>query len=305
MTKILVTPKINPDLDGTACALAYAYLLREQGRDAEGIIFGSPQFEVNYFVERHGIQIPTLVQNARGEWNDFVLVDASSMKGMPKPVVAERVIEVIDHRAGHPESEFPNAKVQNELIGAAATLVTERFIKTGIKPLYEHALLLYGAIYHNTLNFITSNTSDRDGAAVEYLEKAYGIDPGIIHDMFLYTTQEIEHDVCRALEQDAKEFGSGGYTVWAFQLQVWGDAIMSQRGTIEECVHELTNKMGCEWGYLNIMNLENKTSTIFFTHPIGQKIFSEKFGTEFIYPWTHLSEILLRKQIMARLNDLS
>ena len=266
-------------------------------------MFGSPQFEVNYFIEQHGIQIPTYSESARGDWNKFVLVDASSMKGMPNSVKAEDVIEIIDHRAGHPEMEFPNAVIQNELIGAAATIVTERFIKADIKLLPDHALLLYGAIHHNTLNFITTNTSERDHAAADFLEREYEIDPNIIHDMFLYATRETERDVYRALVQDAKEFGSGGYTVWAFQLQVWGDAIMAQKEKIEESVRELTRKMGCDWAYLNIVNLEDKTSTIFFTDPIGQRIFSEKIGREFSYPWTHLSEILLRKQIMAKLSN--
>ncbi|MDP2630955.1 MAG: DHH family phosphoesterase [Candidatus Uhrbacteria bacterium] len=301
MSRILVTPKVNPDLDGVACALAYAQLLREQGNDTEGIIFGLPQFEVNYFIEQHGIPIPIREDDAHGEWSNFVLVDASSMKGMPKQVIAEKVIEIIDHRAGSPEKDFPNAIIQNELIGAAATLITERYMKAGMMPLPEHAVLLYGAIYHNTLNFITSNTSERDRAAARYLEREYAIDPSIIHDMFLYATRETENDVYRALEQDAKEFGSGGYTIWAFQLQVWGDAIMAQKEKIEESVRELTKKMGCDWAYLNIINLENSTSAIFFTDPIGQQIFSKAFERDFSYHWTHLPEIILRKQIMAKL----
>lgn len=59
MKPILVTAKINPDLDGVACALAYAELLNLEGKVAEGIIFGSPQSEVSYFIDQHGSVIPT------------------------------------------------------------------------------------------------------------------------------------------------------------------------------------------------------------------------------------------------------
>ena len=220
MSNVLVTPKIHPDLDGTSCALAYAHFLREQGIDAEGIIFGSPQSEVNYFIEQHGIGIPMREENAVGEWSNFVLVDASSMKGMPQPVIAENVIEIIDHRAGgEPEKEFPNAKIQNELVGAAATLVTERYMQAGIKPLREHALLLYGAIHHNSLNFLATNTSQRDHDAVHFLEQEYGFEKKIVEEMFWYATQKILDNPAKAIEDDGKEFGKG-YTIGAYQLIV-------------------------------------------------------------------------------------
>jgi len=50
MNKILVTAKVNPDLDGTSCSLSYADLLKQLGKDAEGLVTGSPQSEVKYFL---------------------------------------------------------------------------------------------------------------------------------------------------------------------------------------------------------------------------------------------------------------
>lgn len=59
MSKILVTAKVNPDIDGTACILAYADFLTRTGRSADGIIFGSLQSEAAYFVERQNVFLPT------------------------------------------------------------------------------------------------------------------------------------------------------------------------------------------------------------------------------------------------------
>lgn len=304
MSKILVTPKINPDLDGTSCALAYANFLNKVGKDAEALIFGSPQADVRYFIEKHGVTIPCSAEDGDGEWSQFVLVDASSMKGMPKPIVAEKVVEVIDHRAGEAEKEFPNATIQNELIGAAATLVTEHYMLKGIKPHPDHAKLLYGGIYHNTLNFTSSNTHERDKVACRFLENECGVSSAIVREMFDYITREVVSDVSRALWEDAKEFGCEGYAVWAYQLIVWGDDILSQKEKIAESVKDLSGKMGVQWSYLNIVNLEDQTSTIFLPEKAGREAFSKALGREFTEEWTHLSSVLLRKQIMMKLRSL-
>jgi inorganic pyrophosphatase/exopolyphosphatase len=112
MGNILVTAKADPDLDGTACMLAYADLLNQSGQTAEGIPFGSLSIETQFFTSSQDVSISTRLNDGTGDWDKFILVDASSMAGMPKVVKSENVIEVIDHRPGTPEVEFPNAKIQ-------------------------------------------------------------------------------------------------------------------------------------------------------------------------------------------------
>lgn len=262
MTKTLVTPKVNPDLDGTSCAIAYSNLLRQLGRCAEGWITGSPQSEVRYFIEKHNIKIPTRSDEASDDWDDFVLVDASSIKGMPKAVISERVVESIDHRAGEAQKEFPNATIQNELIGAAATMIVEKFIDAEKRMPLDCAKLLYGGIYHNTLNFIATNAVQRDRDAAKYLETNFGLGEEIIKEMFDYSTREVESDVKTALENDAKEFGEG-WKIGAYQLIVWGDKVFAQKSSVAEYINELQLKTGTEWSFVNIVYLESKKSHIF------------------------------------------
>lgn len=301
MTKILVTAKVNPDLDGTSCTLAYTDLLNQLGKNAEGVITGSSQSEVKYFIEKHNIQTSTRNDEEQEIWEEFILVDASSMKGMPKVVVADKVIELIDHRAGEPEKEFPKAKIQNELIGAAATMVVERFIESGknIKP--DHAKLLYGAIYHNSLNFIATNTSDRDRKAVKYLESNYGLNESLIREMFDYSTREVESDVKKALVDDAKEFGTG-WKIGAYQLVVWGKEVLGNRLLVEKSVTELRDKMEADWSFVNIIDLESKQSNI-FSNPNGVEILSKALNVSFDNGWAVLPAIL-RKQIMPKVNEV-
>lgn len=301
MNKTLVTAKVNPDLDGTSCTLVYSDLLNQTGKQAEGIITGSPQSEVKYFIDKHNIQIPTRQDELTDNWSEYILVDASSIKGMPKVVVPNKVIEVIDHRTGEPEKEFPNAKIQNELIGAAATIIVERFIKAGKKIQPDHSKLLYGAIYHNTLNFIATNTTQRDKDATLYLEQTYKLDNSIIREMFDYATREVEGDVKTALENDAKEFGTG-WKIGAYQLVIWGNEVFSDKRLIEQSVTDLKLKMKADWSFVNIIELESKKSHI-YTNPEGEQLLTRALNVTFNNGWTVLPAIL-RKQIMPKVNEI-
>lgn len=301
MSKLLVTAKVNPDLDGTSCTLAYSDLLNQTGKQAEGVVTGSPQSEVKYFIDKHSIQIPTRPDESIGNWDGFVLVDASSMKGMPKVIKSEQVIEVIDHRTGEPEKEFPKAEIQNELIGAAATIVVEKFKEADkeIKP--NHAKLLYGAIYHNTLNFIATNTTNRDKKAAEYLETTFKLSQNIIREMFDFATREVETNVQKALEDDAKEFGPG-WKIGAYQLVVWGNEVFAQKEQVQKSVSDLRDKMGSGWSFVNIIDLESKQSHI-YTNPEGEEILSKALDTKFENGWSVLPATL-RKQIMPKVNQV-
>jgi len=303
MSKILVTAKVNPDLDGTSCTLAYADLLKQTGWDAEGIVSGSRQSEVKYFIEKHNIQVPTRNNEVSGNWDEFILVDASSMKGMPKVVVANKVVEAIDHRAGEPEKEFPNAKIQNELIGAAATIVVERFIKADKKIQPDHAKLLYGAIYHNTLNFIATNATQRDRDAIKYLEIGFGLNEGIIYEMFDFATRAVEGDIKTALENDAKEFGAAR-KIGACQLIVWGKEVFTQKELITASVRFLKSKKDISWAFVNIVDLKSKKSHIFVDGTEGEKVLSKALNAKFDNGWVVLPNALLRKQIMPKVDSV-
>lgn len=303
MESILVTAKINPDLDGVACTLAYAELLNLTGSTAEGMIFGSPQSEVSYFIDQHRIAIPTQTDEPSTTWNQFVLVDASSMMGMPQPVIPKQVVEIIDHRAGsEPEKEFPNARIQNELVGAAATLVTERFIQNHLQPSRERALLLYGAIHHNSLNFLATNTSTRDHKAVIFLETEYRFDKKIIEEMFRFATELVAGDITKAIEDDGKEFGKG-YTIGAYQLIVWGDDILKKKSELEEVVCTISKDNGEQWALLNIVDVAQGRGFVYVTDNSKISVVAGALGTSFEDGWTTVTPALLRKQIMPRIQN--
>lgn len=293
--KTLVTTKINPDLDGIACALAYADFLNKTGQPAEAFLFGNLQPEIKFFKERLGIKIPQF--NDSGNWENFVLVDASSMKGMPYAVQKEKVIEIIDHREGEPEKEFPKAKIQNELIGAAATLVTEKFMARGILPEADHAKLLFSAIFHNTLDFLSSNSSERDREAVKFLTEKFELKREIIDKMFEFSTKEISHNLKQAILDDAKEV-VGRSKINALQLIVFGFDFLSLESELFKILTQIDLETGASWSFLNLVDLKLKQSFVYASNQTGVVALGSIYNQSFVGQKIILSNPVLRKQII-------
>jgi inorganic pyrophosphatase/exopolyphosphatase len=173
---IIITAKINPDIDGVACILAYAHLLRSQGADVITGIYGVPQEEVNYFITKHHSKVDTTnIDTQISLDTQVVIVDGSSLKGMHPDIKAQQVTEIIDHRiVDYVEGSFPQAKIQIEAVGAAATLIVERYMHTKTSVPADLGLLLFGAIVHNTLWLKSTNTTQRDIVALAPLAPPTG-----------------------------------------------------------------------------------------------------------------------------------
>ncbi len=294
-----ITAKVNPDLDGVACAFGYADLLNKQNINAQACVFGNPQSEVQYFVKKENIALNYFNNDISSNWNKFILVDASSMKGMPIVVKPELVQEIIDHRVSEPKKEFPNAIIQNELVGAAATLIVERFIKLNLLPEYKNAKLLYGAIFHNTLNFITSNSTKRDKVAVEFLETNFGFSQTLINNMFDYSSKEIINNLHDSIISDAKQFGEFNFYQLAMSDIVPESLELSLSRTImqEDIMHP------CQWSILNIVDVNKKLSYLYVSSIIGQKIVSKNLDCNFIKNWA-IVPATLRKEIIPKFSKI-
>ncbi len=300
--RILVTAKVNPDLDGTACALAYAFLLNAQEQKADAVLFGQLQAETLYFVEKHGLTIPVQPDSGLGYWSRFILVDASSTAGMPKVVTKAGVIEIIDHRETSGGDEFPNAKVQNELVGATATLVWEKIGQASIVLPKDLALLIYGAIFHNSLNLLASNTTERDKKAVEKLEKTYGFSRDTINQMFRHSTEQAMKDIGKAIRIDMKEYLEIG----------WGQLILydvrqrlrTKEKEIETALSGYTSSKGLQLSFLNVIDVFTNENIIYCSDTHGQELISQALGVTFTGNWTHHSPAWLRKQIMPLIKKL-
>src|SRR5579863_879304 len=123
----VVLPRTYPDLDGVACAIAYAELLGRKGTPAQAWFPTEGDTEAEFALKRSG-GFTLAESGAFRPDTRFVLVDACDLDGFPAEVPTLQVVEVIDHRQHvDPRQFFPNAVIRIESVGAAATIIAEDF----------------------------------------------------------------------------------------------------------------------------------------------------------------------------------
>lgn len=255
MKKIITTTYNGPDLDGYGCAVAYAELLRAQGKDAEAHIWGTPHLEVQWTLE--SFKITPAASPLEDREADLILLDASGPEDVPGTLQVEQVVEIIDHRKLHHADQFPNAKAQIELVGAAATLVAERFKEAGLEPSKESALLLLGGIISNTQNF-TGIVTDRDKEMAKWLQEISGAPEDLARQMFLAKSDLPGSKLRETLLGDSKVFYIQGKVVGTAQLEIIGvqQLLQDRRDEIEKVLQEIKVSESCDYTYANMQDLE-------------------------------------------------
>jgi len=258
MKPILVTCYVNPDLDGVAGAIAYVEFLQKTGKSAFVGIIGEPHDEAKYILDRFGFEYPPIIKNA-DNFDEVILVDTSDLNGLEGKIPAEKVIEIIDHRKVHEADKFPKAKVQIELVGAAATLIAEKFIQNKVDISKESATLVYGAIISNTLNFKGSVTTDRDKVAAEWLNKVAKLPEDFWKDLFIAKSDLSDNKLTDRINDDFAWFVMGGKKVGIAQIEMIGaKKLIDERGIeIIQTLENLKKKMNLDFVFQNIIELEN------------------------------------------------
>jgi manganese-dependent inorganic pyrophosphatase len=292
MTSILVTPRNNPDLDGAACAIAYAELLAATHHDASAWIPGHPDAEARFVLEHAGWSSapPTSFEGCR-----FVLVDASDAAGLPEAVKPALIMEVIDHRMHHRAPElFPQARIQIEPVGAAATLVAERFFSAGIEPSARAALVLQAAIQSHTHQLRGSATTERDRLAAAWLQAHSPLPQGFVEAQFRARASEILADIPSAILREDKQFKHPDGLYHFSQLELPGAGNL-----ISECMEPLS-RLGTR-AVLNLVDVSVPASYLVVPDASFRAWISARANVTFEGAVCFIPGVLLRKQLVARI----
>ncbi|MFA6995129.1 MAG: DHHA2 domain-containing protein [Patescibacteria group bacterium] len=238
------------------------------------------------------------------EFDKFIIVDASDIKGMPEVIRAKDVVEVIDHRETHKAKEvFPNAKIQIELVGAAATLIFEKMRDVKFPINSNNIFLLFGAIFSNTLNFKSDIAGERDLGAVKSLKDNYGviIPSNLIDDMFKYKTEYIANNLEEVINGDFKTFdgGLGVAQLEGFDLQnLIGDKIEN----IKEILKKIKEKFNLEYIFLTAADIKNEYNIFVVIDKKTNSLLSKSIGLSFNDKGVAKNnKLFLRKQLLPLL----
>jgi manganese-dependent inorganic pyrophosphatase len=287
---VVVTPRATPDLDGVACAIAYAELLRVKGWNARAVVEGRADGEARFVLAELGLNPAT---NAKAD--AYVLVDASDTRGLPLCVDATLVVSVIDHRLHHDAHRlFPNAAVQIEAVGAAATLVAERWRASDATPSPTAALLLQAAILSNTQGLRGSVTTPRDTEALHWLASVAPIPAALATGQVRARTTEVFQDLAGALARESKTFEWEGQPFVFSQIEV-----QSTESTVDE-VANAAHQLGPR-AMVNVVDVDAASSTLVVVEPSFRDRVRVTLAIQFQGVAAHFNPAVLRKQLVARL----
>jgi manganese-dependent inorganic pyrophosphatase len=299
---ILVTCYVNPDLDGYAGTFAYAELLNKQGIIAELGIIGEPHEEVKYVLNRFKITPAPLIESD-SNYEQVILVDASDISGLEAKVSPEKVIEIIDHRQVNEADKFPQASVQIELVGAAATLVAEKFKASGYESSEAAALLLYSAIISNTLNFKAGVTTSRDQEMAKWLRESLALSDNYWQELFLAKSDFSGEKLAQRIDGDIAYFTIGGRKISIAQLELIGarELVAERLPEILEILRSV--KKAHELDFIFLTNIELVAEKNYFVAEDEelQKILESILGVKFSGPVAVREGMIMRKQIVPLL----
>jgi len=175
-----------------------------------------------------------------------LLVDHAEQAQSVPGVEQAEIVEILDHHhIGSIETHVP-VRATFDPVGSTATLVIERFRQNGMEPSRPSATMLAGAILSDTVILNSPTTTDRDHAAIEYLERALAFDAAAFgREMFEQTSDTSRMAAKDIVSSDAKEYRAGtDQTVCIAQIETVGDSLLERRDELLDAMHSARERGG-------------------------------------------------------------
>lgn len=297
--RLLVTSYKNPDLDGAACAFGYAELLQKEGKIAIAAVSGNIHTEAQFVLTKFSIPDFEDAENIITHVDGLIIVDASDRGGLSDKIQPEKVIEIIDHRKINEAHTFPNAKVQIEPVGSAATLIAEKFCNHNVKISKESAALLYSAIISNTINFQANVTTARDRTMADWLKVKFLIPKHYIREMFTDKSQ-FRKSLKETIIDDFAIFTFSSYSVGITQLELVNvdKFIQENLAKIKFSLEALKKEKSIDRIFLTCIDVDDAYNNIVVIDAETQQLLEQALNVTFVNGVAKRQGILMRKEIV-------
>ncbi len=300
----LVTCYQNPDIDGFACAVAYSELLQHQNQASVPGIFGAVHDEAKFIMDYFHFPYPKPQQAS--DFTRLVLVDASTLSGLHPDLDPKNVVEVIDHRQYNDAQKFSHARIQIEKVGAAATLVAEKFHAFRVEPSHMSRALLYAAIVSNTLNFKARVTTERDHAMAEWLVKGVAGAHELMREMFIAKSDVSGSKLESRMAGEFAEFVIGGNKIGIVQLEVLEARALAEdrKQDIIGELNKLKSQHGLEGIVVSIIGLDEDVNVFLTQDVLVQNRLQRVLKVEFTNGVAARPGLILRKELVPLLKNI-
>ena len=300
----IVTTYINPDMDGISLMYAYTELLRKKREKADYYFEGTMKKEAEIVLNKFNIKLNTATRIENED--KIVLVDTNYLTEIPKAIEKENIVEIIDH---HNKDSWLNdrndIKIQIELIGAAATLVAERFKNENIKISRESAILLYYGIISNTMNLKIKLTSQKDIEMANWLkQQTPEITDEITTQIFVEKSQ-IGDSLREEMEVEFKDqFMSISWSMGQLEVANVDEFLNKYEQDIRNVLKTVSEEKNVEYISVNCMDIINGYSVIVAGNEKTAEIISNAIGLSFKDLKAKTNELISRKEIVKVMRNI-
>lgn len=299
MEKYIVTSYEHPDLDGISSMYAYSEYLNKTGKSSRYYVCKNIKTEPHIVCDMFGIELDSVDEIE--EDANIVLVDTNNPKMVPF-INENKIIEIIDHhklRFGLPEY----TTYEIEEIGAAATLVADRFRQNHIPISRNSAILLYYGIMSNSFALKSSNTSQRDIEVAKWLEEqCKEISKEKIEEIFRAKSvfksslkDEVEAEI-------PLKCGDIRMTVGQLEIVDAEKFIEKNKEELMEVCNYLMDRFKYDCLIINIIDTIGGYSILFSPNENTDKFIKDKFGYEIKNNIYENTKLVQRKEIIKSLN---
>jgi manganese-dependent inorganic pyrophosphatase len=298
---LLITSYLNPDLDGYACSIAYAEFINRTGKRAVAAMSGLVDVETQFVL--NACNTDAIPQITDVTYTNIIILDVSDTIGIDPRLDIKKVVEVIDHRKHHRTHLFPNAKTQIELVGAAATLIAEKYKEANLTPSKESAVLLHAAIASNTINFQSPLTTKRDTAMAEWLQKVSNVDEKFISSMFAAKSNLDGGRLLERMDGDMADDTFNDEKIIITQLEITNsnELIEKRKDEIISILRSLKERERADYSMLSIIDAIQKRNTI-VTEDLAEKL-TAILDVTFKENVANTTRIVMRKQLWPLLKE--
>lgn len=281
MNKYVVTSYIDPDMDGISAMYAYSEYLNKCGKESCYYYEGTIKKEAQIVSEMYGIKINN---NKNINQNDkIILVDTNSLEELPECINKNNIIEIYDHHRRNPWLDNEkNISINIEWIGAAATLIAEKFRNEKVEISRESAILLYFGIISNTMNLKIKMTTKRDIEISNWLKsKVPEINDKDIETIFIKKSN-IGQNLRAEMEVElVDKFMSISWTMGQLEIANVEEFLNENETQIRKILEDIHNEKNVEYVSVNCMDIINGYSIIVAYNQETADLIQKDLGIQF------------------------
>ncbi len=204
----------------------------------------------------------TLLQDVR---KSVILLDHNEYTQAVDGIEEADILEIIDHHRIGTVNTLKPVKFLNDPVGSTSTIITTKFIESGVEPTKKIAAVLLSGILSDTLVMKLSTTTSKDLKAIDYLSKIADIDPNEYGTKLIEAGMKFDGlSLEEVITRDVKKYMLFGKNVMISQVMVSSfDYVEKQMPDIKNTLEKLKESNGVDCFFTLFTNIFENTSDLF------------------------------------------